>query len=110
MNAAEKRAGRPVVGEKVETRLPDDVRELLEERAAAEGVSRAEMIRRLVTDGLQLNRITITYKNGDVGHLYSLDRAEIDRQEKRAFTDELIAVVGVDVPRPVSAGPDEGQV
>lgn len=110
MSTEKRRTGRPVVGEKVETRLPDDVRELLEERAAAEGLSRAEMMRRLITDGLQLNRITITYKNGDVGRLYSLDREEIDRQEKRAFTDELIAVVGVDVPRPVSAGPDDGQV
>lgn len=111
MSAAEKRpTGRPVVGEKVETRLPDTVRELLEERAEKEGVSRAEMIRRLVTDGLQLTHITITYKNGDVGRLSSTDVEEIDRQEKRAFTDDLIGVVRVDVPRPASPSPDLGQV
>ncbi|MCX4966983.1 ribbon-helix-helix protein, CopG family [Streptomyces sp. NBC_00654] len=45
--------GRPAVGTKVETRLPDDVLAALDARAAAEGTSRAQMIRSLVTAGLQ---------------------------------------------------------
>lgn len=44
--------GRPAVGTKVETRLPDDVLAALDERAKAENASRAEMLRRLVTAGL----------------------------------------------------------
>lgn len=44
--------GRPAVGAKVETRLPDDVLAALDGRAKTEGVSRAEMIRRLVTASL----------------------------------------------------------
>lgn len=44
--------GRPAVGTKVETRLPDDVLAAVDERASTEGTTRAEMIRRLVTAGL----------------------------------------------------------
>jgi hypothetical protein len=44
--------GRPAVGTKVETRLPDDLLARLDERAETEGVARAEMIRRLVTAAL----------------------------------------------------------
>ncbi|PJE97113.1 hypothetical protein CUT44_14115 [Streptomyces carminius] len=44
--------GRPAVGTKVETRLPDDVLAALDERAKAEGIPRAEMIRRLVAASL----------------------------------------------------------
>lgn len=44
--------GRPAVGPKVETRLEKDVLEQVDARAAKEGVSRAEMLRRLVIAGL----------------------------------------------------------
>lgn len=44
--------GRPAVGTKVETRLPDDVLAALDERAKSEGITRAEMMRRLVTANL----------------------------------------------------------
>ncbi|MFJ6900694.1 CopG family transcriptional regulator [Streptomyces hokutonensis] len=45
--------GRPAVGTKVETRLSDNVLAALDERARTERVSRAEMIRRLVSAGLE---------------------------------------------------------
>lgn len=44
--------GRPAVGTKVETRLPDDLLARVDERAEVEGVARAEMIRRLVAAAL----------------------------------------------------------
>jgi hypothetical protein len=44
--------GRPKVGTKVEVRLPAEVLAQVDERAATENVSRAEMIRKLVTAGL----------------------------------------------------------
>ncbi|MEV8248129.1 CopG family transcriptional regulator [Streptomyces rochei] len=44
--------GRPMVGPKVETRLDPDTLAKVDERAAKEGVSRAEMLRRLVIAGL----------------------------------------------------------
>lgn len=103
-----KKAGRPVVGEKVETRLPDDVREAVEARAEEEGISRAEMLRRLITDGLRPgpDRITVFYADGAVGHLLSTDEEETHRQERRAFDDPAVAVVRVEVDRPASPGPD----
>lgn len=106
-----KRAGRPVVGEKVETRLPDDVREAVEALAEVEGISRAQMLRRLITDGLRPSpdRITITYADGAVGHLLSTDPDETYRQERRAFDDPSVAVVRVEVDRPASPGPDPDQ-
>lgn len=44
--------GRPAIGPLVGTRFPSDVLAALDERAERDGVSRAELVRRLVTDGL----------------------------------------------------------
>lgn len=44
--------GRPVVGPKAEVRFDPDVLAKVDARAAAEGVKRAEMLRRLVVAGL----------------------------------------------------------
>lgn len=41
--------GRPAVGPKVEFRLEQDVLDKVDARAAAEGIKRAEMLRRIVT-------------------------------------------------------------
>lgn len=46
--------GRPSEGKKIEVRIPDDTLALIEDRAKAEGTTRSEMIRRLVTAGLGL--------------------------------------------------------
>lgn len=44
--------GRPMVGPKVEFRLDEDVLAKVDARAAREGVKRAEMLRRIVTDAV----------------------------------------------------------
>ena len=44
--------GRPTVGPKVETRLAEEDIEKVDQRAKEEGVSRAEMLRRLIVAGL----------------------------------------------------------
>lgn len=44
--------GRPHVGAKYEVRLPQDVADEVERRAASEGVRRGEMLRRLIVSGL----------------------------------------------------------
>ncbi|MER6605958.1 ribbon-helix-helix domain-containing protein [Streptomyces sp. NPDC000927] len=49
--------GRTAIGTKVEARLPDDTLEKLDLHAKSEGVSRAKMIRILVTEGLK-GRVT----------------------------------------------------
>ncbi|GHC40003.1 hypothetical protein GCM10010348_79160 [Streptomyces anthocyanicus] len=45
--------GRPAVGPKVEVRLDPDILARVDERAAKEGVKRAEMLRRLIITGLE---------------------------------------------------------
>jgi hypothetical protein len=44
--------GRPEVGPKIEVRLPQDILDQLDARAQAEGVKRAEMVRRLLAAAL----------------------------------------------------------
>ena len=44
--------GRPPIGPPFQIRLPDDLLAKLDARAAAEGVSRAEMVRRLLAVAL----------------------------------------------------------
>ena len=44
--------GRPAVGKKVEMRLDEETLARVDDRASAEGVARAEMLRRLVLAGL----------------------------------------------------------
>ncbi|MGW2207587.1 ribbon-helix-helix domain-containing protein [Streptomyces sp. NPDC001774] len=44
--------GRPVVGPKVEFRLPAALLARVDERAEREGVNRSEMFRRLLTEAL----------------------------------------------------------
>lgn len=49
----EKGPGRPEIGRLVGVRFPDDILAALDARAEVEGVKRAELIRRLVTEALQ---------------------------------------------------------
>lgn len=44
--------GRPRIGERVELQVPDDMLAQVDARACAEGVPRAEMLRRLIAAAL----------------------------------------------------------